>query len=100
VHHLPIEDDANVTMRQHLHSRKPLWSAPSRTPAKRAKGTYAPGAAIAANQVALALAGDGVWVLEEECKLTRPRVGCWARQGLLPMWSKCGGGTSCSPAIS
>jgi hypothetical protein len=35
----------------------------------------------------LALAGDGVWVLEDESKLTRPGVGrvlgCWARQGLV-----------------
>ncbi len=35
----------------------------------------------------LALAGNGVWVLEDESKLTRPGVGrvvgCWARQGLI-----------------
>jgi hypothetical protein len=44
-------------------------------------------AAIATDQVVLALAGDGVWVLEDESKLTRPGVGrvlgCWTRQGLV-----------------
>jgi len=44
-------------------------------------------AAIASDQVVLALAGDGVWVLQDESKLTRPGVGrvvgCWARQGLV-----------------
>ena len=44
-------------------------------------------AAIATDQVVLALAGDGVWVLQDESTLTRPGVGrvlgCWARQGLV-----------------
>jgi hypothetical protein len=44
-------------------------------------------AAIAPDRVVLALAGDGLWVLEDESRATRPRVGrvlaCWARQGLV-----------------
>ena len=44
-------------------------------------------AAIGADQVVLALAGDGVWVLEDESHVRRPQVGrvlaCWARRGLV-----------------
>jgi hypothetical protein len=44
-------------------------------------------AAIAADRVVLPLAGDGVWVLEDESHVTRPQVGrvlaCWARRGLV-----------------
>ena len=44
-------------------------------------------AAIAADRVVLALAGNGVWVLEDESHAKQPRVGrvlvCWARQGLV-----------------
>jgi hypothetical protein len=44
-------------------------------------------AAIAADRVVLALAGNGVWVLEDESHVRRPQVGrvlaCWARRGLV-----------------